>query len=68
MRKYTVVMEWSETGGESDADEVAVFADSAAEAVVKARSRWRVTIGAEWPHCRLIRAWVLTPQKSKSFP
>jgi hypothetical protein len=67
VRKYTVVVEWSEQGGESDADEVAVFAESAAEAVVKARAKWRLTIGAEWPHCRLVRVWALTPAKSKSF-
>lgn len=67
MRKYTVVVEWSEQGGESDADEVVVFAESSAEAVSKAKSKWRLTIGADWPHCRLVRAWVLTPEKSKSF-
>jgi hypothetical protein len=67
MRKYTVVVEWSEEGGESDADEVSVSAESAEQAVAKARAKWRMTIGAEWPHCRILRAWVLTPQKSKSF-
>ena len=67
MRKYTVVVEWSEKGGESDADEMTVFAESAVVAVMKAKSAWRLTIGAQWPHCRIIRAWALTPQKSKSF-
>lgn len=62
MRKYTVVCEWSDAGVE-DADEVVVHADSAAEAIAKAKKKWRLTIGAEWPHCRLVRSFLLTPAR-----
>ena len=66
MRKYTVVCEWSDAPVE-DADEVVVHADSASEAVAKAKKKWRLTIGAEWPHCRLTKAFVLTPEKLAEF-
>ena len=64
MRRFTVIVDW--TDGETiDADEVVVFANSAAEAISKARQKWRMTIGAQWPHCRLDRAWILTPSRRR---
>ena len=68
MPKYAVVCEWSDAGPSGidaveDADEVVVHADSANEAIAKARKKWRLTIGAEWPHCRLTNAFVLTAKK-----
>lgn len=68
MRQFTVVVEWADSGARGghsveDADEVVVYADTAAQAIDKARKKWRMTIGAEWTHCRLIRAFVLKPAK-----
>jgi len=71
MRKYTVICEWSDagpTGGYAveDADEVIVHADSASsanEAIAKAKKKWRLTVGLEWPTCRLTNAYVLTAKK-----
>jgi predicted TIM-barrel fold metal-dependent hydrolase len=45
---------------EADADEVVVSANSAAEAVAKARKQWRLTFGSQWPHLKLEQAEVLT--------
>ncbi len=61
-RRYAVIVDWTD-GEVVDADEVVVYADSAAEAIRKARSKWRITVGAVWPHCRLDRAWILTPSR-----
>lgn len=68
MRKYTVICEWSDAGpkGEyvvEDADEIVVHADSASSAIAKAKKKWRLTIGAEWPNCRLTKCFVLTAKK-----
>ena len=68
MRNYTVVLEWIDRAdGEGDADEIRVSAPSEAEAISKARKEWRLTIGAEWPRCKLQRAWVLTQEKAARF-
>lgn len=61
-RRFTVIVDWTD-GDTFDADEVVVFADSAAEAISKARSKWRMTVGAVWPHCRLDRVWILPPSR-----
>lgn len=64
MKKYRVICEWTDADtGESDDDEVVVYANSAPSAVGKARSAWRETRGAEWPQIRLKRAYVLTPAR-----
>jgi hypothetical protein len=68
MRKYTVICEWSDAGPRGgyaveDADEVIVHADSASSAIAKAKKKWRLKIGPEWPHCRLTKAYVLTAKK-----
>lgn len=61
-RRFTVIVDWTD-GEIFDADEVVVFADSAAEAISKARKKWRMTIGVKWPHCRPDRAWILSPSR-----
>lgn len=64
MSKFVVIAEWTD-GAVSDADEVTVFAGTPDEALAKAKSKWRLTIGAEWPHCRLSRCRLLTPEESE---
>ncbi len=66
MRKRTVIIEWADSEVE-DADEVVVYADTLAQAVDKAKKKWRMAIGVEFPNCRLVRAFVLTPAKSVEF-
>ena len=68
MRKYTVVCEWSDAGPKGgiaveDAEDVVVHADSAGEAIAKARKKWRLTVGLEWPTCRLTKSYVPTARK-----
>jgi hypothetical protein len=66
MRKRTVIVEWADSGVE-DADEVVVYSDTPAQAVDKARKKWRMTIGAEFPRCRITKAFILTPEKLAEF-
>jgi len=65
-RKHTVIIDWEDRGVE-DADEIVVFANSAAQAVQKAKEKWRMTIGAEWPHCRIVDAKAYTRQGLQKF-
>ena len=61
MRSYTVVCHWEGRDRyEMDADEITVSADSEAEAIAKARKKWRLTFGAEWPHLKLSKSFILT--------
>jgi hypothetical protein len=62
-RRYTVVCEWQSIhrDDEFDCDEIQVGADSAASAIKKAREKWSATIGAAWPHLRIVKAWILSP-------
>jgi hypothetical protein len=66
-RRYTVVCEWESTlrDDEFDCDEIQVVAGSPASAIQKAREKWSATIGAEWPHIRLVKLWILTPAKRR---
>jgi hypothetical protein len=66
MRKRTVIVEWEDSGVE-DADEIVVYSDTLAQAVDKAKKKWRMTIGAEFPSCRLVNAFVLTKERSAEF-
>lgn len=61
-KRWTVIVDWTD-GDITDADEVVVYADSSAEAVSRARQKWRMTVGAYWPHCQLNRAWILPPSR-----
>lgn len=62
----TVLVDWVD-GHSSDTDEVRVFADSDGEAIQKATKKWRMTIGAEWPHCRIEKVEILTPARRREF-
>ena len=68
MRSYTVVCHWQgRDQWEADADEVVVSANSAAEAVAKAKMQWRLTFGAQWPHLKLEQAEVLTKKVLEKY-
>lgn len=67
MPRYTIVCEWTDSGEILDADEIIVVADSPETALAKARKKWRMTIGAEWPNCRLSRTFLLTQHKRADF-
>jgi hypothetical protein len=68
MRRFTVVCHWQgRDQWEADADEVVVSANSAAEAVAKARRQWRLTFGAQWPHLKLKQAEVLTKKVLEKY-
>ena len=62
-RKHLVIIDWID-GKVEDSDEITVFADSPAEAIRKAREKWRLTIGAKWPCCRITDSKIL----SRRFP
>lgn len=61
-----VLISWID-GDVEDCDEVRVSADTDAEALRKARQKWRMTIGAQWPHCRIIWSKILTPAIARGF-
>lgn len=61
-RKFTLAVNWNDRGVE-DADEVVVYADTADEAESAARAKWRMTIGARWPHLAMTDVLILTPKK-----
>ena len=63
MPKYTVICEWV-NALTIDADQIAVYAESQEAAIEKARKKWRLTIGAEWPDCRLGEVFVVPPARS----
>ena len=65
-RKHTVIIDWEDRGVE-DSDEIVVFADSAAQAIQKAKEKWRLTIGAKWPQCRIVGAKVLPRRSTHQF-
>ena len=52
-RIYRAILIWRD-GEIEDADEITVFAADPDEAVSAARRQWRLTIGAAWPHCRIV--------------
>lgn len=69
MRSFTVVCHWQgRDQWEADADEVVVSANSASEAVAKARKQWRLTFGAQWPHLKIEQAEVLTKKVLEKYP
>lgn len=61
MRRYTVVCQWEGRDQyEMDADEISVSADSPVEAIAKANKKWRLTFGADYPHLKLSKSFILT--------
>ncbi len=65
-RKHLVIIDWIDRDVE-DSDEIMVFADSPAEAIRKAREKWRLTIGAQWPQCRMLESKILKHGKPHPF-
>lgn len=51
-KRWLAVVTWTD-GDVIDADEVAVFAESAEKAESVARATWIAANGAAWPHCRI---------------
>lgn len=51
-KRWLAVVTWTD-GDVIDADELAVFAESADKAESLARSIWAAANGAAWPHCRI---------------
>lgn len=65
-RRRTLVIDWSD-GDVEDADEITVYADSDNEAASKAREKWRMTIGANWPGCRIVSVKILSAEARKKL-
>jgi hypothetical protein len=65
-RKHVVLIDWIDDDVE-DADEITVFADSTEEAIRKARTKWRMTVGVRWPQCRIVEAKVLPRRADHQF-
>jgi hypothetical protein len=68
-RRFVVVCEWQHIHRdcEFDADEIQVWASCADSAIQRAREKWTRTIGAQWPHIRLDRLWILTENRLAQF-
>jgi hypothetical protein len=69
MERFTVIVDWedSEDKDWAEADEIRVWAKSAAGATSKARAEWKRTKGAAWPRCVLTRVWVLTRERHRDL-
>ena len=66
MRKYTVICHWrGKSELEADADEIVVYAESSSAAIQKARKKWRLDVGARWPHLLLTETSILTQPASR---
>lgn len=63
-KKWIVVVDWIDQFV-TDSDEVAVYAETADAAIAQAKTKWRTTVGMQWPSCRIESAWVLTPEKER---
>jgi hypothetical protein len=58
-RRWTVLVDWTD-GPVEDTDEVVVTAATPSAAVAAAKKAWRLTIGAEWPACKLTNVEIAT--------
>lgn len=65
-RKHTLIIDWVD-GEVEDSDEIVVFAESTDEAIRKAKAKWRMTIGAEWPHCQITGISIIRPAAIKNI-
>jgi hypothetical protein len=61
-RKFVVLVDWID-GDIEDSDEIVVFADNAERAILSAKRKWKISIGVEWPHCRIVELKILTPSR-----
>ena len=59
-RKFVVLVDWID-GDVEDSDEIVVFAEDAERAILSAKRKWKMSIGAQWPHCRIEQLKILTP-------
>jgi hypothetical protein len=66
LKRRIVVVDWVD-GDVSDSDEVVVVCQDDETAISRAKAKWRMTIGAEWPHCRIQKVEVLTPARLRGF-
>lgn len=66
MRKYAVVVEWTDREV-SDADELPTWAKSAAEAKRKAKTAWIAAFGAQYSNCQIDRIFVLSKRMMRKF-
>jgi len=66
LKRRTVLIDWID-GDVSDSDEVVVVCQDDETAIAKAKAKWRMTIGAQWPHCRIQKAEVLTQARLRGF-
>jgi hypothetical protein len=65
-KRWIVVIDWVD-GDVSDSDEVAVIADSGAQAVKKAVMRWTPKTLAKWPNCVVEKVEILTPARLRGL-
>lgn len=56
-KRFLAFIFWKD-GHVEDADEMVVFAADAADARLEARRTWRLTKGAEWPRCVILKVTV----------
>ena len=66
LKRRIVVIDWID-GDVTDSDEVTVNAADDADAITKAKAKWRLAIGAQWPHCRIKKVEILTPARLRGF-
>jgi hypothetical protein len=65
-KRWIVVIDWVD-GDVSDSDEVVVVCQDDETAISRAKAKWRMIIGAQWPHCRIKKVEILTPARLRSF-
>jgi len=58
-KRWIVGVDWVD-GSTEDTDEICVYAENEDAAKVAASAKFRMTIGAEWPHCKVQRVFVVT--------
>lgn len=63
-KRWNVVIDWID-GIVTDSDQVAVYAETADAAILKAKAKWRTTVGMQWPACRIESAWVMTKDRER---
>lgn len=67
MKRYIVIVEWSNDpdGRDGDSDEITVSARSETAAISAAKARWRETEGNGGVF--LLAAWVMTPERRREY-
>lgn len=65
-RLRIVLIDWVDRD-HFDTDEIRIYAESNASAIVAAKRKWRLTVGAAWPHCHIEKVEILTPERLREF-